>query len=80
MLKRLLDKDPNKRLGRNGSHDIKKHPFFSQIDWNKMINKEYIFPEAYLKTRFEDFLRLPADKKTDKNVLEAFQKDFNTMS
>jgi hypothetical protein len=45
-----------------------------------MINKEYIFPEAYLKTRFEDFLRLPADKKTDKNVLEAFQKDFNTMS
>jgi len=39
LLARLLDKDPNKRLGRNGSHEIQKHPFFEKIDWDKMLLK-----------------------------------------
>lgn len=38
LLKRLLEKDPSKRLGsKKGSiQDIKRHPFFTGMDWNKL--------------------------------------------
>lgn len=41
ILKGLLQKDPAKRLGTgpNGSQDIKKHPFFKGIIWNKLESK-----------------------------------------
>jgi len=42
-----------------GSLEIKLHPFFDRIDWDKMLLKQYIPPEPYLKTRFENFLKLP---------------------
>ena len=25
----------------NGSEEIKNHPFFKTVDWNKVFNKEY---------------------------------------
>ena len=39
LLIRLLDKDPTKRLGMDGSLEIKLHPFFDKIDWDKMLLK-----------------------------------------
>ena len=77
---RLLDKDPNKRLGRDGSDPIKNHPFFENIDWDKMLLKQYIPPNPYLKERFEKFLELSPEMKTNQEVLAAFQKDANHMS
>jgi hypothetical protein len=32
--------DPAKRLGANGAHEIKAHPYFANIDWNKLQNLE----------------------------------------
>ena len=38
----LLNIDPEKRIGNgiNGAENIKKHPFFNDIDWDKALNKE----------------------------------------
>eukprot|EP00767_Chilomastix_cuspidata_P005967 gnl/Chilomastix_cuspidata/625.p1 GENE.gnl/Chilomastix_cuspidata/625~~gnl/Chilomastix_cuspidata/625.p1 ORF type:complete len:1073 (-),score=419.93 gnl/Chilomastix_cuspidata/625:3984-6929(-) len=30
----LLEKDPHKRVGFNGAHEIRQHPFFADWDWN----------------------------------------------
>lgn len=40
LLIKLLEKDPNKRLGiKNGMQDIKNHSFFACIDWIKIEKK-----------------------------------------
>ena len=38
----LLNVDPDKRLGsgKNGAENIKRHPFFSDIDWVEALNKK----------------------------------------
>ena len=35
--------DAENRLGMNGVHEIKAHPFFEGIDWKKMRNVEAPF-------------------------------------
>jgi serine/threonine protein kinase len=42
LISKLLKKNPNKRIG-NSEDDakpIKEHPFFKDIDWNKILQKE----------------------------------------
>ena len=41
LLSKLLNKDPNKRLGSgpDGSQEIKDHPWFSNINWDEIYNK-----------------------------------------
>lgn len=37
LIKKLLQKDPSKRLGSSrGAEEIKEHPFFKHINWDKM--------------------------------------------
>lgn len=40
----LLHKDPTKRLGYNGSAEIKNHVFFANLNWDKLARKEIIAP------------------------------------
>lgn len=42
IISKLLEKDPNKRLGNSeqDSEEIKSHPFFKNIDWMKLEQKE----------------------------------------
>lgn len=36
IITKLLNRDPEKRLGASGYKEIKKHPFFQDIDWKKL--------------------------------------------
>lgn len=42
IIRGLLERDPNRRFGSGpyGIDDLKKHPFFETIDWEKLYNKE----------------------------------------
>ena len=42
LIENLLKIDPNERIGNgiNGAENIKKHPFFNDIDWDKALNKK----------------------------------------
>lgn len=40
----LLEVDEEKRLGSNGTDEIKKHPFFANVDWDKLVQKHVIPP------------------------------------
>lgn len=37
--KGLLDRNPKTRLGANDREQIKRDPFFEEIDWDKLYNK-----------------------------------------
>ncbi|BCS08713.1 serine/threonine-protein kinase gad8 [Aspergillus piperis CBS 112811] len=41
LLSRLLDRDPQRRLGANGAAEIKSHHFFANIDWRKLLQRKY---------------------------------------
>ena len=40
LLSGLLSKDPNSRLGSQGSEEVKTHEFFEGVDWGKVYRKE----------------------------------------
>eukprot|EP01147_Barroeca_monosierra_P005054 gene5054-6966_t len=40
LLRTLFKRVPTARLGYNGAKEIKAHPFFKDIDWQKLYNKE----------------------------------------
>ena len=39
-----MDKEPKQRLGFNDKNEIKNHPFFQDIDFEKVLKKEYTPP------------------------------------
>ncbi|KAH9908367.1 Pkinase-domain-containing protein [Xylariomycetidae sp. FL2044] len=41
LLSKLLNRDPDARLGAAGSAEIKAHPFFHAIDWRKLLQRKY---------------------------------------
>ncbi|RMZ76666.1 hypothetical protein DV738_g4784, partial [Chaetothyriales sp. CBS 135597] len=41
LLSRLLDRNPERRLGANGAAEIKAHHFFANIDWRKLLQRKY---------------------------------------
>lgn len=41
LLRKLLDRNPEKRLGVNGSHEIREHPFFKgKINWQELLQRK----------------------------------------
>lgn len=41
LLTKLLNRNPEERLGAGGSAEIKAHPFFHAIDWRKLLQRKY---------------------------------------
>ncbi|KAI8900259.1 kinase-like domain-containing protein [Globomyces pollinis-pini] len=44
LLSKLLDRDGGVRLGAGGAQEIKAHRFFGQVDWKKLISRQYTPP------------------------------------
>lgn len=46
LISKLLNRNPVARLGSgpDDAEEIKRHPFFAEIDWNKLMNREYEVP------------------------------------
>ncbi|KFZ11363.1 hypothetical protein V502_07584 [Pseudogymnoascus sp. VKM F-4520 (FW-2644)] len=44
ILARLLHKDAAKRLGANGSSEVKAHAFFHDVDWHELLERKYTTP------------------------------------
>lgn len=40
LITRLLNREPEERLGSEGAEEIKKHPFFKSIDFKKLLAKQ----------------------------------------
>ncbi|EAX95276.1 AGC family protein kinase [Trichomonas vaginalis G3] len=74
-LQQLLNKEPAKRLGSVGT-DITHHPFFEDIDWDMVANKEYkldFVPSLETPDSVENFdnqltEQTPQDSYTDDNL------------
>ena len=41
LIEKLFANNPKKRLGYKSADEVKNHPFFKDIDFNKVLNKEY---------------------------------------
>ncbi|KAG6831400.1 hypothetical protein H0H92_011002 [Tricholoma furcatifolium] len=42
-MRSLMTVDPNERLGSNGADEVKAHPFFESIEWDKVTTTEAAF-------------------------------------
>jgi serine/threonine-protein kinase RIM15 len=42
-MNKLLELDPKKRLGDKGIEEIKNHPFFHGINWDKLMEEPVLF-------------------------------------
>ncbi|KAI9009529.1 kinase-like domain-containing protein [Gaertneriomyces semiglobifer] len=41
LLRQLLNRDPLKRLGANGADEIKRHAFFADLNWARLLARKY---------------------------------------
>lgn len=57
----MIHKDPFKRIGVKEKNDIKKHPFFKHLDFERVYNKDYDPPFDVIEITEEM-------KKPDKNL------------
>ena len=78
ILKKLIN-DPEKRLGRNGADEIKKHPFFKNIDWQHI--KETLVPPfipelngPYDTTYFDDYEETEPFYPLNNNKYKKYEK------
>lgn len=57
LLSKLLEKDPERRLGNeNGAEELKSHPWFSNINWKDVSRRKLQPFEPYLLKTKEEIL------------------------
>jgi serine/threonine protein kinase len=84
LLKGLLERDENKRLGcgKDGLKEIQGHPFFSNIDWDKLYKKQITPPFVPEKSKDDDKEAVNFDETFTKesvrdSVVQSITKDEN---
>ncbi len=60
-LQKLLQKDPNSRIGVKNKKELKDHAFFEGIDWGKVLRKEYEPP--FIEKDDENYDEIPIPKR-----------------
>lgn len=55
LLRKLFKRIPNSRLGANGIEELKAHPFFKSIDWERLTKRELEPPFKPSLTAIDDF-------------------------
>jgi hypothetical protein len=50
----LLNRNPSRRLGAGpeGADEIKRHPFFKELDWQQARNKQLNPPKPVLNVKY----------------------------
>ena len=68
LLRNLMEKDPDKRFGVLDKTELKNHPFFKGIDWEKLKNKEINPPINFIKQKEENEKLDSKKSKLKKNI------------
>uniref|UniRef100_A0A8C1LUS9 non-specific serine/threonine protein kinase n=1 Tax=Cyprinus carpio TaxID=7962 RepID=A0A8C1LUS9_CYPCA len=79
LITRLLNQNPQDRLGRGGASEVKQHMFFSGLDWNGLLRQKAEFiPQleaeddtSYFDTRSERYHHLASDEDDETNDEES---------
>lgn len=87
LLEGLLTRDVDKRLGSgpDGSNDVKRHPFFRDIDWNKLDNYAIEPPFKPKVKNLDDISQIdqvftdekPQDSLTENSLSETIVRENN---
>ncbi|KAI0847474.1 protein kinase [Daldinia vernicosa] len=68
VITKLLDRDPKQRLGANeDASEVKSHPFFDGVDWNKLLQRKYTptFRPEFVPNSFKQYRVNNPPKKKD---------------
>eukprot|EP01016_Furgasonia_blochmanni_P048107 TRINITY_DN712_c0_g1_i4.p1 TRINITY_DN712_c0_g1~~TRINITY_DN712_c0_g1_i4.p1 ORF type:complete len:564 (+),score=81.63 TRINITY_DN712_c0_g1_i4:62-1693(+) len=68
LILKLLAKNSQQRLGRNGAEEIKRHPWFASLDWGKILRKEV--KPSYVPSRVD---LENVERIAQKNALGGYQ-------
>ena len=68
----MLQRNPANRIGHNGVEEIKTHPWFKTMDWDKLLKKE--IPAPYvpisIEDNYEDYKEQISEDTIDDNLEE----------
>jgi serine/threonine protein kinase len=78
LIKKLLAKDPNERMGStNGMQEVKNHAFFHEVDWDLLYDKNIVppyKPSMRQKNFSEEFTSIPVHFNFEEEVTKIKRK------